>query len=614
VTISEERYWLTDAELKKGRIRLQFAVESTGRLYEFSDPTYKPYFYVPSTYKGVRVGKINLFTGEKVELTRIPGSDVAGFSQTWEDELAPEVSYVYDRGLHYSLPHRRIGDQFELDIEEPKGSLERFEENFPEYGKNPLKAEILAKFFRIANQPVPQFLFELPFFGEKASADKIRTSILLSRIANIPLPEAFRSRGVSSWIKSILDDYYRSNNILIPSSEELRKGDQRSSVQGALTIAPMSGTYFGMVVLDFESLYPGCMDVFNLSYETINCEHETCRENKVPGLNVHVCRQRRGVYSAIIGALRELRVHWYKPISRDQSATPEEREQAKAAAKILKLILVSCYGVTVRIHGLASPLLAESITAYGRHVLSSTWKIAEESGLKPRYGDTDSIFLSNPSQSEIEDFIQTVKERFNLELAVEKSFSLCVLSSAMKAYFGILRDGTPDIKGLSVIKSNSPHLFQQVFDLCVKQLANVRDLEAFEQAKKQIAEIYEHTVSELRTRNFDLKDLIYNVEIHEVPEEKFSAKVLPQPYQAARILRDSGVSLKEWDEIRFIKVKPFRHAGRNFTVKPAEMVSPIEVNVEDYVRTLSLAMGQVFEPMGISFGKSSADRTLADFV
>jgi len=524
------------------------------------------------------------------------------------------MSYVYDRGLHFCLPHRRIGDRFSLDIEESKGLLRRFEEKFPERDKNPRKNEILTKFFRIANQPVPEFLYGLPFFGEKASAEKIRTAILLSRIANIPLPEAFRSRGVSSWIKSILDDYYRSNNILIPSPEELRKGDHRSSVQGALTIAPMSGTYFGMVVLDFESLYPGCMDVFNLSYETINCEHEACRDNKVPGLSVHVCRERRGVYSAIIGALRELRVHWYKPISRDPSATPEEREQANAAAKILKLILVSCYGVTVRIQGLASPLLGESITAYGRHVLSSTWKIAEESGLKPRYGDTDSIFLSNPSQEEIQRFIEAVRARFELDLAVEKSFSFCVLSSAMKAYFGILTDGTPDIKGLSVVKSNSPHLFQQVFDSCVKQLVNVRDLEAFEQAKKQIVEIYEHTVSQLRARNFDLHDLIYTVEIHEEPEEKFSAKVIPQPYQAAKVLRDSGVSLKGWDEIRFIKVKPFRHGGRNFTVKPAEMVSPTEVNVEDYVRTLSLAMGQVFEPMGISFGKTSADRTLTDFV
>lgn len=547
-------------------------------------------------------------------MTSIPGTDLSGFPKKWEEDLSPEMSYVYDHGLNFCLPHRKTEGRFHLEIAEHEALTKKFQETFQSVEKNRLKYQLLENFFRIANQPIPSFLFKLPIFAGKTSEDKIRTSILLSRVANIPLPEAVKSRGVSFWIKSILDNYYRSHNILIPSADELRRADQRTSVQGALTIAPKSGTYFGMVVLDFESLYPGCMDVFNLSYETINCEHETCHNNKVPGLNITICTQRQGVYSAIIGALRELRVHWYKPVSRDPTLSPDDQEQAKAAARILKLILVSCYGVTVRIHGLASPLLAESITAYGRYVLSSTWKIAEELGLKPCYGDTDSIFLDNPTQDEVERFIQRVRERFQLDLALEKSFTLCVLSSAMKAYFGILTNGVPDVKGLSVIKSNSPPLYQQVFDNCVRELAGVRDLGAFEIAKKRILQIYQQAVSDLLTGKFQLQDLVYTVEIHEVPEEKFASKVLPQPYQAAKILRDSGNALKEWDEIRFIKVKPFRHQGRNFTVKPAEMVSLSEVNVDDYVRTLGLALGQVFEPMGIGFQKGAVDRTLSDFV
>jgi hypothetical protein len=38
-------------------------------------------------------------------------------------------------------------------------------------------------------------------------------------------------------------------------------------------------------------------------------------------------------------------------------------ENVLAASRLLKLFLVSCYGVTIRIHGLASPLLGEAITA-----------------------------------------------------------------------------------------------------------------------------------------------------------------------------------------------------------------------------------------------------------
>jgi DNA polymerase I len=40
-----------------------------------------------------------------------------------------------------------------------------------------------------------------------------------------------------------------------------------------LTVAPKAGTYFNTVVCDFESLYPSCIDSFNLSYETVDCWH-----------------------------------------------------------------------------------------------------------------------------------------------------------------------------------------------------------------------------------------------------------------------------------------------------------------------------------------------------
>src|SRR5207249_4480907 len=82
---------------------------------------------------------------------------------------------------------------------------------------------------------------------------------------------------------------------------------------GSLPITPESGTYFNMVVLDFESLYPGIIDQYNLSYETVKCPHTECQGNIVPGLDYHICTRRRGIYSAIIGSLRDLRIRHFKP-------------------------------------------------------------------------------------------------------------------------------------------------------------------------------------------------------------------------------------------------------------------------------------------------------------
>jgi hypothetical protein len=47
-------------------------------------------------------------------------------------------------------------------------------------------------------------------------------------------------------------------------------------------------------------------------------------------------------------------------------------------------------------------------------------------------------------------------------------------------------------------------------------------------------------------------------------------------------------------------VKPFNYRGRTFTVKPAEPdVAIADLNLDDYVRNLSTALEQAFEPMGI---------------
>jgi DNA polymerase I len=410
----------------------------------------------------------------------------------------------------------------------------------------------------------------------------------------------------------MLHTYYRAHNFLIPNPEELMLGDTRKFVTGALTITPESGTYFKMVVLDFESLYPGCIDVYNLSYETIRCSHPECQRNLVPTLTYNICTQRRGIYSGLVGALRDLRIRVFKPLAASLPSDTSEGKTMRAASRILKLFLVSSYGVTVRIQGLASPLLGEAITAYGRYVLQTTWDKAKDMGLSPRYGDTDSIFLDNPAEEDVRKFIKSVKDWSSLELAFDRIYSVCVLSSAKKAYFGILPDGKPEVKGLSIAKSNSPKFFQTTFNDCLTKLSEGRGSEGdFELAKRHLHTVVEGAMRELRDGRVPLSDLEYRVELRDDPKEKMKSKTLPQPYQAAWLLIKQGKEIHRGEVAGFIKVHPFRLQGRQFTVKPVELTSRKEVNVEDYVRSLVSSLSQTFEPMGISLRVSES--RLSDF-
>jgi DNA polymerase I len=229
--------------------------------------------------------------------------------------------------------------------------------------------------------------------------------------------------------------------------------------------------------------------------------------------------------------------------------------------------------------------------------------MAEEHSLHPTYGDTDSLFLDNPSEEGVKWLINTVKEKLRLDLAVEKKYSVCVLPKAKKAYFGILLDGTPDIKGLTVIKSNSPRFFQKVFQNCVRELSQVKNMEEYEAAKRRIVEVAQEAEKTLRQRKISLDDLQYFVELYFDPKEKLVLdEAMHQPYQCAVQLIDSGKEVNKRDTVSFIKVKPFMYKGKRFTVKPSIFVkSAAEINVEDYIRNLRTALGQTFEPMNTSF-------------
>ena len=608
MTTHSELAWLVDAAYDAGQIRLKLIGAKDLEPIRWVDNSFQPYYLIDQEQQGEPVKKLNLFTQNEITLYKVKyKGKLSRTVKGWETEIDPALSYVYDNKLRFGALHRLEGNSWNPEVSFTDKDVDRFDTLFGRLKKDdPLKYAILREAYAYTTQPVPRTSKEKLGLAEgDGSEEDYYNAFLLSRIANLPITRTYRNRTVSEWIRSMLNTYYRASNILIPNAEELKLGDTRKYVVGALTIAPESGTYFNMHVLDFESLYPGCMDVFNLSYETIQCTHPECERNQVPGLSLHVCTKRRGIYSALVGALRDLRLRVFK--SPTKTASADEERHRLAASKILKLFLVSCFGVTIRIHGLASPLLGEAITAYGRFVLQSTWDLAKEMDLKPRYGDTDSVFLDNPAKEDATELIQSIKNRLKLELAYDRIYSVCVLSAAKKAYFGILPNGEPEIKGLSIAKSNSPRFFQQTFQNCLTKLSEGRRSPTdFEVAKKQLPKVVKEAIRKLRDRKVSLADLEYRVELRDDPEEKTKSKRLPQPYQAAWLLIREGKKPSQGETIGFVKVTPFQVQGRRLSVRPILLAHSRQIDVDGYVGALISALEQVFIPMGLNFNMETS--------
>ena len=427
--------------------------------------------------------------------------------------------------------------------------------------------------------------------------------LVLARISSMPMEDVSR-QGVSRWIRNFMHKEHRRRNMLIPNAEDIlaKKGKTSTKAiikgkkyKGAIVVEPVPGIHFNVAVMDFPSLYPSIIKVWNLGYQSILCPHPECRDNIIPDTTHWVCKKKRALESLLIGSLRDLRVHWYKPKSKDESLPEEIRNWYRLIQGALKVILNASYGVFgSETFDLYCPPVAEATAAIGRHSITQIINKAEELGIQVLYGDTDSVFLKNPTETQIKKLAEWTEKELKMGLDVDKVYRYVVLSSRKKNYLGVLKDGSVDVKGLTGKKRHIPMFIKNAFDEMKKRLAKVENPADFEQAKKDICNIVRDCYIKLKRRQWEsLDELAFNVVLGEAPENY--VKTTPQHVRAARILKKKGRELKAGDLIRFVKVIKEPH------VKPVEMAKKDEIDVDKYVAYLHSTFDQVLDALGLDF-------------
>jgi DNA polymerase I len=441
--------------------------------------------------------------------------------------------------------------------------------------------------------------------------------LVLARISSMPMEDVSR-QGVSRWIRNFMHREHRKRNMLIPNAEDIltRKGKTATTAiikgkkyKGAIVVEPVPGVHFNVAVMDFPSLYPSIIKVWNLGYQSILCPHPECRSNLVPDTPHWVCTKKRAMESLLIGSLRDLRVRWYKLKAKDKTLPAELRTWYNIAQGALKVILNASYGVFgADSFDLYCPPVAEATAAVGRHSITQILHRAEGLGIQVLYGDTDSLFLKNPSKEQIEELTRWTEHELKMGIDMEKVYRYAVFSSRKKNYLGVLEDGTVDVKGLTGKKKHIPIFIKNAFNKMKERLAQVKNPAEFEKAKKDIADIVRERYMRLKRREWEnLSELAFHIVLGE--ELAHYTKTTPQHVKAAKILRDNGVEIRAGDLISFVKTSREPH------VKPVELATKNEVDVDKYVAYLHSTFDQVLDALGLSFdeiiGLTKLERFLA---
>jgi len=452
--------------------------------------------------------------------------------------------------------------------------------------------------------------------------------VVIARIGRLSIDDIARF-GVNQWIRGMLYYEHRLNGFLIPRRDELQEKGTASTTaiikekkyRGGLVVEPKLGIHFGVVVVDFASLYPSIIKVHNLSYETVNCVHQSCKEDpnqKVPGTTHWICKVNRGLTSLLIGSLRDLRVNYYKHLSKNKSITSEERQLYNVVSQAIKVILNASYGVMgAEIFPLYCLPVADATAAIGRVTTTSTIERCKEIGIEVIYGDTDSLFLKNPSSNKVEEISLWARTRLGVDLEIDKQYRYVVFSELKKNYLGVLTDGTVDVKGLTGKKSHTPPFIRNAFYEILSILSKVDSEKDFESAKEKIKNIIQENAKGLELKKIPLNDLSFNVMVNKSPEkygkkmsnnqttknialhgkekEVETFKGLPQHIKAAKLLTDNGRSIKAGDIISYVKTK----TGDG--VKPVELAVAEDIDIEKYLATMEATFDQLLSSLNFNF-------------
>ena len=473
--------------------------------------------------------------------------------------------------------------------------------------------------------------------------ESVMTSItMLCRLTNMDL-ELVTRKTISTWIVSTYSYIHRLENSIIPNvndfkglnptKEEMEEIKGKLGIyKGGLVLDPIVGTHFGVYGLDFASMYPMNVKNHNISYDTINCEHEECKiNNSVPSVEgLHFCMKKKGIVADIIGSFTTLRLEKYKKEQKELQAeadriefeSPEEHHllpnvkgnltKVKAITGMLKVFLVAGYGVfgSEKISSLFVFYQACAIPAFGRENLETAKEMAEERGGLIVIGHTDSIFLKNMSKEAVYKLSEDVSKLFGIDFEVEKEYRY--VSCYMKAnYLTCDMFGRIVVKGLMVKKRNTPPFIKEAFEEIKIILKSILTQEDLEEKRSELMNLCLEYKDKILKGDIPLPKMAIQIQLGKNPREvkvMTGGKTGNQDYVVARLYNlELGRKLEKGDHIFKILTVKSKTVMQGYKVSavPLECVfSYRKVNMEKYVEHLQTKMTQVLEPMGVSVPKA----------
>jgi len=355
-----------------------------------------------------------------------------------------------------------------------------------------------------------------------------------------------RQRGVMIPVTKQQSEYYKS-------ARQLLRADR-----GGLVFQPRIGLHKDVVEIDFVSMYPSIISLFNISPETVLVESE--RTAVVPELDMPIDQTRRGLLPQTLQPLLQKRIALKTRLAHLPRLDCRAKSY-KARATALKWLLVVAFGYAGYKRARYGRIEAhEAITAYSREAMLLAKEAAERFGYEVVHMYVDGLWLKRrgvKTDEAIQPLLDEIERRTGLPIVLEGFYKwIAFLPSKMdervpvpNRYFGVFETGELKMRGIEARRHDTPPFVVNLQIAVLERLAGMVD---FEDALAEILSFVRERAACLQAGEVALEELLISQTLSRTLAEY---TVLSPVARAIKQLEAAGKIRHPGQRIRFIYTK-----------------------------------------------------------
>jgi DNA polymerase elongation subunit (family B) len=420
-----------------------------------------------------------------------------------------------------------------------------------------------------------------------------------SAISAMQVNQAIRDGHLVLWKKNLPEGFKTAGALLV-------------SDRGGFIFEPVVGIHDRVVEVDFTSLYPSIMVRHNISPETLLCP--CCPDSKhlVPEIGYRICEKQVGLLAIVLEPIIHRRLEFKRRMKED----PAHREMWDQRSKILKWVLVTCFGYTGYKNARFGRIEChESITAFGRDILLRTSETAERHGFRVLHGIVDSLWLEG--KGDPIKFCREVSDDIRIPLQLEGIYKWIVFLpsistgiGALNRYYGLFESGELKLRGIFLRKRDTITYARELQTALLEVFTKANDSAQFRERIPEALIVLDSYLRALKNGTVPLEKLIIS---HRISKEVEEYSQFNDSYAALRQMKERGFDVPPGKSVEYL-ITDGESKSVWERVKAASFIDGNErYDTKEYGELLFRATADLLFPFGWSFEalqeRSAAQRT-----